>query len=89
MLLYNRLTDYSLRVHKLTKLSTLLSAPVLPSRLYTSPPIIENLLIYFFQYGPPVGAVWSVNSSNLTYLLCDDGFQQGKTPLGESHLEMF
>ena len=29
----------SLRVHKLTKLSTLLSVPVLASRLYTSTPL--------------------------------------------------
>ena len=42
---------------RLTKSSTLLSAPVLASRIYTSPPIIENLLIYFFQYGPFGGGV--------------------------------
>ena len=47
---YNRLTDYSLQVHKFTKSSTLLS--FWPGRIYTPPPIIENLLIYFFQYEP-------------------------------------
>ena len=46
---YNRLTDYSLQVHKLTKSSTLLS--FWPAG-FILPPIIENLLIYFFQYGP-------------------------------------
>ena len=42
---YNRLTDYSLQVHKLTKSSTLLS--FWPAG-FILPPIIENLLIYFF-----------------------------------------
>ena len=46
---YNRLTDYSQQVHKLTKSSTLLS--FWPAG-FILPPIIENLLIYFFQYRP-------------------------------------
>ena len=42
-------TTHYRQVHRLTKSSTLLSAPFLASRIYTSPPIIENLLIYFYR----------------------------------------
>ena len=46
---YNRLTDYSLQVQRLTKSSMLLSAPVRTAGFITS---ISNLLMYFSQIWP-------------------------------------
>ena len=54
---YNRLTDYSVQDHKLTNSPTLLPAPVLASGFITAPPVIENLLIYYFKNGPFRGGV--------------------------------
>ena len=45
------------RVHGLTKSSMLRSPPVLASRPYNFLQLIDNLLIYFPQYGPLRGSV--------------------------------
>ena len=54
---YNRLTDYSKQVHKLTKLSTLLSAPVLASRIHTSLQSLKTCW-YIFSNMDLLGSVW-------------------------------
>ena len=51
LFIFARLSYYFIAVLRLTKLSTLLSAPVLASTQQVSIVVIEKLLIYFSQNG--------------------------------------
>ena len=63
---YNRLTDYSLQIHKLTKSSTLLS--FWPAG-FILPPNHWKLTDIFFSNMDPLGAAWGVLMKMLSRLL--------------------